>query len=234
MVYDEAIEFGMGKKNTNLYSNFLVFMNYSPNDGKTLPEVKTKFYSHCYQTIIGWFRTDGNKWGCVWGHKKVPNWKNPTNGEAPAKQRVLEKSIEKETFMEKDSHISEDKKGNEMKFLQVTSNLKTKANANMKTKTQEKTKLKLNASFKDHAEIARRINSLNLGWTAKVYDDIKDKTIGEMNKMYGEYNPRKEENDFRFKSVSRLSKFSSELEENFYNNFYIANEGKRNFWLFCF
>ena len=37
MVYDEAIEFGMGDKNTSNYSNFLVFMNYSPNDGKTQP-----------------------------------------------------------------------------------------------------------------------------------------------------------------------------------------------------
>lgn len=221
MVYDEGIEFGMGKKNTSNYSNFFVFMQYSKNDGKTLPEVKTKFYSHCYHAFIGWFHTEGNKWGCLWGHKKIADWKKPTNGEAPAKQRVLEKSIVKESFLEKGENY-------ETNFLQINSKLK------YKNKNSNKSLLKLNSSFKNHAEIARRINSLNLGWTAKVYDNMQDKTLGEMNTMYGKYEPRTNgiQGEFRFKSKASSLFFSSEEEttdaekeeeENFYNNFYFSN-----------
>merc|ERR1712032_825053 len=90
MVYDEGIEFGMGKKDTSSYSNFFMFMKYSLNDGKTLPDVETKHYSHCYETLIGWYYTQKNKWGCIWGHKKVKNWNKPTNGEVEDKKIVLE------------------------------------------------------------------------------------------------------------------------------------------------
>jgi hypothetical protein len=221
MIYDEAIEFGMGDRlSTTNYSNFLVFMNYSKNDG-SLPNVKTKFYTHCYQTIIGWFHTQGNKWGCVWGHKKVADWKKPTNGEAPAKQRVLEKSITKESFLEKKSKSTfnnNDNNSYETNFIQIKSNLKNKSSI------KSKSLLKMNSSFKNHAEIARRINSLNLGWTAKVYDNIQDKSLGEMNDMYGKFTPNsKFGEEFRFKS--KVS--NSNSEENFYNNyFYSSASGK--------
>lgn len=213
MVYDEAIEFGMGPKNSPSYSNFFVFMNYSPNDG-SLPNVKTKFYSHCYQAFIGWFHTEGNKWGCIWGHKKVADWKKPTNGEAPAKQRVLEKSIVQETFIEKKSDSTNNDTFYETNFLQLRSKLRGKS------KIKSQTVLKLNSSFKNHNEVARRINSMNLGWTAKVYDNMQDKTLEELNMMYGKYNPTTSKfgEDFRFKTRSNIQN----NEENIMDNFYFA------------
>lgn len=223
MIYDEAIEFGMGNKNSSTYSNFLVFMNYSHNDG-SLPNVKTKFYSHCYQTIIGWFHTNHNKWGCFWGHKKVNDWKKPTNGEAPEKQRVLEKSIVKESFIEKNIKTEENILQNSNSdtfndygtyFLQIGSKLKIKS--------ESMSLLKLNSSFKNHNEVARRINSLNLGWTAKVYDNMQDKTLKELNEMYGKHNPTSSfGEEFRFKSKN----FLRNNEENFLNNFYFAKPSK--------
>lgn len=230
MIYDEAIEFGMGKKDTLSYSNFFMFMKYSPNDRITLPRVKSKFYSHCYQTLIGWYHTQGNKWGCIWGHKKIKNWKSPTNGEVSDKQIVLENKITKETFIEKNSFKNKVKENvNKQNFLQIKSNMKE--NNKIKFKNNKKSQIKLDSSFKDHDEIVKKINSLNLGYTLKAYDHLKNKSIGELNKKYRKYNPLNEKNDFRFKSISEFNNFSSEAEqeeeEKFYNNFYFSITGKK-------
>jgi hypothetical protein len=265
MVYDEGIEFGMGEKNTSNYSNFLIFMNYSLNDGKTLPEVKTKFYSHCYQTIIGWFYAQENKWGCIWGHKKIENWKKPTNGEAPEKQIVLEKSITSESFLEKEkktnnnfnfdfntnnnkdnvsnneNYYFSDSYSYETNFLQ----LKSKTNSKNKNRNKNKNKnnnkisnksmslLKLNNSFNNHAEIVRRINLMDLGWTAKTYDNIHDRTLGEMNNIYGKNEPsastfKNINDDEKFRFKSKAATFNSDNNSNFYENFYFSKEGKNN------
>jgi hypothetical protein len=272
MIYDEGIEFGMGEKKTSNYSNFFLFMNYSLNDG-TLPGVRTKFYSHCYQTIIGWFYIKGNYWGCIWGHKKVENWNKPTNGEAPEKQIVLQNSITQESFLEKEKTTNNNNFNNkdfdynndnynksndnffsdsyayELNFLQLKTNNKnsikntnkntikntnkntiknTNKNA-IKNKNGSMSLLQLNSSFNNHAEIVRRINLLDLGWTAKVYDNIHDKTLGQMNNMYKKNNPNASKsanidshNQFRFKSKS--TNFNSENNNNFYDNFYFSNK----------
>jgi len=151
------------------------------------------------------------------GAQKSCRLEKPTNGEAPAKQKVVEKSITKEAFLEKNS--IENSNSNEINFLQIRTNLKNKNGL------KSKSLLKLNSSFRNHAEIVRRINSMNLGWTAKTYDNIHDKTLGEMNNMYGKYNPSKVHDDFRFKS--KTSSFNS--EDNFYNNFYFSSGSKKIF-----
>lgn len=230
-------------------------MNYSYNNG-SLPNVKTRWYSHCYHTTIGWFRTQNNKWGCIWGHKKVQNWKNPTNGEAPAKQRVVENSITKEAFIEKNSNDFNSNNSNNISnnfydnlnennnlfygtnFIQIRTNLKNRNSLRNKNtnKIQTKTLLKLNSGFKNHAEIARRINSMNLGWTAKIYENMNDKTLKEVNDMYGKFTnfvdlptPGKKE-QFRFKAKSENFNFekNKNSEDNFYNNFYYSNSYGNN------
>lgn len=112
MVYDEGLEFSFGKKNTIEFTNFFVFLRYSLNDNTTLSGVSSKYYRHCYQTLVGWFHSENNKWGCFYGHKKIYHYSLPTNGEAPEKQIVLENSIETAFFEKK----SKNKKNLSLEF----------------------------------------------------------------------------------------------------------------------
>lgn len=210
MVYDEGFEFNLGEKGFGKFSSYFVFLKYSTNI-KILPNVKTKYYSHCYQTLIGWFHTENNEWGCFYGHKLVQRFDKPTNGEASDKLIVLENSIKSSAFIqtseaedgaqegnnsnknnraEIDTERTKYKKAlNSSRFLQTEFNnkLANKSASKSKAKTQMSTKayLTLTSEFTNHAEIVERINSLNLSWKAGVYDEFKDLSISDLNKVLG-------------------------------------------------
>jgi hypothetical protein len=103
MVYDEALEFILGQKDSKESSSYFSFLRYSKNDG-TLPNVSSDHYSYCYQTLLGWFKTQNKQWGCFYGNKLVPNFSIATNGEASDKQVVLENSV-LPAFMQKNENL---------------------------------------------------------------------------------------------------------------------------------
>ncbi len=188
MVYDEGFEFNLGEKDTKEFSSYFSFLRYSKND-RTISGVKSKYYSHCYQTLIGWYHTDNGKWGCFYGNKKVQNFDKPTNGEASDKLIVLQNTVKREeAFIEVkkneqknfifDSYLQE-------RFLQSENRSKLQNTNNLKTNTATRTYLKLTNDFTNHSEVVERINSLNLGWKANLYDEFKGKTISQLNKISG-------------------------------------------------
>jgi len=188
MVYDEGFEFNLGKKDTKDFSSYFVFLKYSTNNG-SLPEVKSKHYSHCHETLIGWYHTHNNKWGCFYGNKLVTDYSKPTNGEASDKLIVLENSVKAVTFIETDEIQANrnsifNSLGNE-RFMQTQANNKLENKSATKIANAFSTELKLTTEFTNHAEIVERINALNLGWKAAVYDEFKGKTIKELNKFSG-------------------------------------------------
>ena len=188
MVYDEGFEFNLGKKNTKDFSSYFVFLKYSTNNG-ILPEVKSKHYSHCHETLIGWYYTQNNKWGCFYGHKLVPDFSKPTNGEASDKLIVLENSVKAAAFIEtKEKEVNTnsifDSLGRE-RFMQTEAKNKLENKIESKAATKFKTEIKLTNEFTNHAEIVSRINSLDLGWKAANYDEFKGMTIKDLNKISG-------------------------------------------------
>lgn len=188
MVYDEGFEFNLGKKDTKDFSSYFIFLKYSRNDG-TLPEVKSKHYSHCHETLIGWYHTHNNKWGCFYGHKLVPDYSKPTNGEASDKLIVLENSVKAASFIETNEKKANLKSiftslGSE-RFMQTETSNRLENKISSQAATTFKSQLKLTNEFTNHAEIVARVNSMNLGWKAAVYEEYKGMTIKELNKISG-------------------------------------------------
>lgn len=242
MVYDEGFEFNLGKKDTNEFSSYFNFLKFSKNNGK-MPNVRTKHYSHCYEVLIGWFHTDNKKWGCFFGHKKVPNYQEPTNGEAADKLLVVENVIQK-AFIENESNEKlierSQMKENFLKnfesgrFMQTEFNNKLKLENKMKlnNKLASKTNslLSLNAEFTNHEEVVERINSMNLSWKAEVYEEFKGKTIAEINKFSGRIGKGEMGNNMKFEELKNR-KIKNNLRErkfntskkflNFFYSFYI-------------
>jgi len=221
MVYDEGFEFNLGNKDTTEFSSYFVFLKYSSNDGR-FPEIKSKHYSHCYQTLIGWYHIENKKWGCFFGHKLVDNYRVPTNGEASDKLIVLENSVVSafvEIKTEESNRENILKKIGSERFMQtkVESQLENKIAS--KTKTATSTFLRLNNQFTNHAEVVARINSLNLGWKAEVYDEFKGKTISELNKFSGRkskgahYSKHQTENHYYHKKTMGLKNEKSKFME---------------------
>ncbi len=187
MIYDEGFEFNLGKKDTRDFSSYFIFLKYSTNNG-TLPEVKSKHYSYCHETLIGWYLTDNNKWGCFYGHKIVPDYSKPTNGEATDKLIVLENSVKAAFIETKENEADKDSLFEIIKserFMQTETNNKLENKISSTVTTGFHTELKLTSEFTNHAEIVSRINSFNLGWKAEVYDEFKGMTIKELNKISG-------------------------------------------------
>jgi hypothetical protein len=212
MVYDEGFEINLGEKDTSEFSSYFNFLKFSLND-KTKELINSKYFSHCYEALIGWFHTDNKKWGCYYGHKLGVDL-SPTNGEASDKLLVIENVI-KPAFIEKEINIKKidlkiSEKEQEKKILKNFNNdfnlnfdfengrfMQTELELNNKlnnkftfktrtnTRTQTKSLLTLDAEFTNHEEVVNRINSMNLGWKAEVYFEFKGKTIADINKFSG-------------------------------------------------
>lgn len=188
MVYDEGFEFKLGKKDTKDFSSYFVFLKYSSNDG-SLPDVKSKHYSHCHETLIGWYHTHNNKWGCFYGHKIVTEYSKPTNGEASDKLIVLENSVKAAAFIQtNEKEANKNSIFNSLeseRFMQTESENKLENKSNSKSSNLFATELKVSNEFTNHAEIVARINALNLGWKAEAYEAFKGKTFKELNRISG-------------------------------------------------
>lgn len=168
MIYDEGFEFKFNS-NTPDNENYFVFSKYGPNNNN--PKYSSKWVSYCNQTLVGWYKI-GKRWGCFYGHKDIQNYDVITNGEAENKQKVTENSI---IFAQKrDSVENIDDKLNS--FLRVSRGSRF-------TETENSELLDLNANFKDHSKLVERINSANLSWKAKNYDEFIGLTRGEIKKM---------------------------------------------------
>lgn len=185
MVYDEGFEVNIGdnKQKNETYMSFFVFLKYSKNRLKN-SAFSSKWVSHCYQSLIGWYHIDDNKWGCFKGHKETENYGQVTNGEASDKKNITEDSIIR-SFIEQANEI---KKGlrsffTAYRFTQsqwknsYTNTNKFQARSSSKTVSE----IKLTSQSKNHAEVIERINTMDLSWKAAEYEQFKDYTIGELN-----------------------------------------------------
>ena len=73
MVYDEGFDITFEEEQKQKL-NFFAFSKYSQNSfgsQKRFPNIKSKWASHCYATLIGWYY-QGNKHGCFYALKKRP------------------------------------------------------------------------------------------------------------------------------------------------------------------
>ncbi len=236
MVYDEAIDFYTGNKNTKDFSSYFSFLRYSSNNRKTLQGVTSKHYSHCYQTLLGWFHTENNKWGCFYGNKLVENYQLPTNGEASDKKTVLENSIEP-AFYEINSKFQniENYPANNLdniSDINLYKNYFNEYSSFLQIKT--KTFFKLNSNFKNHLEVVERINSLNLSWKAQALNQFKDMTVKEINKMSGRKSKFINKNKFHKKQIheENLNAFSKENINNVFSSKNKINRSNYQFFIY--
>jgi len=75
----------------------------------------------------------------------------------------------------------------------------------------------LNSEFKNHEEVVERLNSLNLSWKAEVYEEFKDKTIKDLNRLSGRKSKERIKNKSHIKAKNK-HETQNNLEEN--NNLY--------------
>jgi hypothetical protein len=175
MIYDEGFEFffeGKGRK----YSSFFVFSKYAEKTN-SMSNVKSRWASFCYTTLIGWYHI-GDKWGCFKGTKEGHTEDEVTNGEAENKQDVVEGSMKKKESEYEKSFLQRQQKFITPQYIYPQNEARF-----MESKFQNK--LQLSNTFKDHAKVVDRINTENLSWKAKNYEEFENLTIEEMNKFAG-------------------------------------------------
>ena len=226
MVYDEGFDVSF---RNNKYT-FFVFSKYKKNNKKD--RFSTNFVSQCYMTLIGWY-SKNNKHGCFYAIKVTKHPEQITNGEAKNKKLVVQGTVKKLYSQDKSKKNSKGNYQIEEKILPMmhfsreyieekllpikniaiknfSTNKQVGYNTNtlfLETKTNIKTKtlafLELNTQFKDHSEIAKRINSIpDMLWTASSYDTFNHMTIGELNRFVGR---------FSFKSLNQNNKKSHKI-----------------------
>lgn len=188
MVYDEGFDINFESEKIN----FFVFSKYSANDKKSNPNIKSKWSSHCYSTLIGWFY-NANKWGCFYGQKNnVENSEVATNGEAENKLNVLENQIssrdntntkETPTFDSVNIFFEKQEK-NSIVEPDIVDNMQTESNF-LESKNESRIKLTLHSQFKDHSQFVERINAMNLGWKAESYENFSGMTLEQLNNFAG-------------------------------------------------
>ena len=187
MVYDEGFDIKLQENETKEKSNFFVFNKYSLNN-KSNPSVHSKWASHCFSTLIGWYHI-GNKWGCFYATKNKVDSEQITNGEAENKLNVLENQItakddKSNNFRQQFStvNIFFEKQEKSLVEPDILDNKITEA-VFLETKSREK--LTLHSKFKDHAKFVEKINAMNVMWKAHNYNQFSDMTIEELNSFAG-------------------------------------------------
>jgi hypothetical protein len=219
MVYDEGFDItfddSIEKSETK---NFFVFSKYSLNNKKN-PLIKSKWASHCYSTLIGWFSI-GKNWGCFYAKRNdVPDSEIITNGEAENKLNVLENQItSKDEENNNNSSNSENKTFNTVNIFfekqeskgfteaDIVDNISNESNF-LQSKTYSRNKLTLTAMFREHSKFVERVNAMNGMWKAENYDNFSKMTLEELNSFAGR----------KRKKNSRMSLFSG--RNIFYNDF---------------
>ena len=196
MVYDEGFDITFDSIEKSMTQNFFVFSKYSLNDKKN-PEIKSKWASHCYSTLIGWYNIGTNR-GCFYARRNdVPNSEIATNGEAENKLNVLENQI---TSKDQDDNSSSSHNENrtfstvniffekeQTKSItepDIIDNISNEINF-LESRTNSRNKLTLTAQFRDHSSFVERVNAMNGMWKAENYDNFSSMTLEELNSYAG-------------------------------------------------
>ena len=192
MVYDEGFDITFEEEQKQKL-NFFAFSKYSQNtfgSQKRFPNIKSKWASHCYATLIGWYY-QGNKHGCFYALKNVADYKMATGGEAENKLNVLENSV---SSKEESSTLDDNKtfssvniffeKNQKTEFVEsdVKDNMENEGNF---LESSSRNKMTLTAGFKDHYMFVNRLNSMNTFWKAENYEDFSNLTVEELNRYAG-------------------------------------------------
>lgn len=188
MVYDEGFDITFEEEQKQKI-NFFAFSKYSQNSNNKYPGIKSKWASHCYSTLIGWFYY-GNKHGCFFAHKNGVDHNQATNGEAENKLNVLENSVtskdqgnntEDRTFSTVNIFF-EKNANNESVEPDILDNMENEGNF---LEAKSRNKMTLTSKFKDHYMFVNRINSMNTFWKAENYEDFSNLTVEELNRFAG-------------------------------------------------
>jgi cathepsin C len=211
MVYDEGFEVRVNN-GTEVY---FAFSKYSKNDNSN-KNITSQWVSQCYSTLIGWYR-NGENWGCFYGKKDDVSSDEVTNGEATDKQIITEDSatnlsslfgfLQQKESSSKNSPVS---LIDHSRFME----------------TQSLDTMVLDASFKDHDKLVERINSANLSWKAKSYDEFKKYTMGDLNKIVGGL--RLEDGRHRDMNIHKKKKGNEVVSKNNNNPLCLNLSGARN------
>jgi len=164
MIYNEGFEFRFNDKKDN-FERYVAFSKYGNNEGT---KFTTPWVSYCYETLVGWYN-HGDKWGCFYGKKNVPDADVATNGDVEDKQFITSDYV---NLLEKKSKIKDKRES----FLSIfkLSRFFEKNNSN---------KFGVHANFKDHSSLVNKLNSANLSWKAKNYNEFEGLTTGQIKRM---------------------------------------------------
>lgn len=190
MVYNEGFEFRFNNNSPD-YERYFVFSKYGANTDPS--NYSTSSVSYCHQTLVGWYNI-GNRWGCFYGNKQVPNPNEITNGDTDNKQTITENSI---LFMEKNAKTNS--------FLSITKYSRF-------AQTSNSDELLLDANFTNHSKLVERLNSANLTWKAREYKEFEGYSRGQLKKMSGTLkitNNSKRKKKIKKKILNQLSKKSN-------------------------
>lgn len=218
MVYDEGFDIIFESTDQLNSQNFFVFSKYSLNN-KNNESIKSKWASHCYSTLIGWFHI-GRKWGCFYAKRNdVPNPEIATNGEAENKLNVLENQItsreddnnnssENQTFSTVNIFFEKQEKIKSIVEPDILDNVQNESNF-LESRAHTRNKITLHAQFKDHMKFVEKLNSMNGMWKAENYENFASMTVEELNSFAG----RKRNKN------SKMSLFSA--KDIFFNNNFV-------------
>jgi len=241
MVYDEGFDITFDSREKSKTQNFFVFSKYTLND-KKIPEIKSKWSSHCYSTLIGWYYI-GSNWGCFYAKRNdVSNPDIATNGEAENQITSKDEENNKNITNEDNSNRTfntvniffEKQETNRITEPDIIENMSNESNF-LESKANSRNKLTLTAEFRDHSKFVERINSMNKMWKAENYDNFSSMTLAELNSFAGRKrskNPRMSLfsgkniffNDFE---NEKINEENEKNEDSDYSNRFLENSSKK-------
>jgi len=188
MVYDEGFDITFEEEQKQKI-NFFTFSKYSQNTNNKYPGIKSKWASHCYSSLIGWFYV-GNKHGCFFAVKNNVDYKMVTNGEAENKLNVLENSVTSKDDQQQDDNKTfstvniffEKNQKEESVEPDIMDNMENEGNF---LESRSRNKMTLTSKFKDHFMFVNRLNSMNTFWKAENYENFSNLTVEELNRYAG-------------------------------------------------
>merc|ERR1712032_1475146 len=176
LLYDEGILMEFGEKNTPNFQSYFVFLKFDLN--------KRDFYiSKCYESMIGWYHKGSKNWGCFKGHKDVNNYSVVTNFEVANKMHVVEGGMKKASFLEFQSIVDPNlPRFKEKESISSSSTEENKAFDCDINDDDQISFLSMNSKVKNmnQKEMVKKINSMNLGWEAKEYEEFEGMNYEEI------------------------------------------------------
>ena len=228
MVYDEGFDINFEEEQKQKI-NFFAFSKYSQNifgGNHKYPNIKSKWASHCYATLIGWFYT-GNKHGCFYALKNVPDYKMVTGGEAENKLNVLENSVSSKS--DENKELEDNKTFSSVNIFfeknQKTESVEPDIKDNMESEgnfleSSSRNKMTLTSQFKDHYMFVNRLNSMSGFWKAENYEDFSNLTVEELNRYAGRKRASHRKNTlFKGRNIFFGNEHGSESSPVFEKNF---------------